>query len=181
MEEGDHWAGGFVDDLADQSERVLGALASPTRATSGSSRRVASPTSSRSTPAATTVCPSPTTTSVITGRCVRGESNGSLPRGADVARQLLAEVFGLRRENERLRTALESRIVIEQAKGVLAERFRLDLERSFELLRRSARSERRRIHELAAEVVGSRRSPERIEALAAEIGAVDGPAGPCVA
>jgi AmiR/NasT family two-component response regulator len=59
----------------------------------------------------------------------------------------------LRKEVEQLRTALESRVVIEQAKGVLAERYRLSIDDAFLLLRQSARSARVRLHELAAEVV----------------------------
>jgi hypothetical protein len=64
-----------------------------------------------------------------------------------------------------LQQALESRIVIEQAKGVLAERFDLDVDAAFELLRRGARSHRRRLRDLAAEVVASRDTPPEISAL----------------
>jgi AmiR/NasT family two-component response regulator len=73
------------------------------------------------------------------------------------------------RENSQLREALATRIIIEQAKGVLAERFGLNVGEAFELLRRSARSERQRIHDLAAEVVSNRHTPPRIQALAAEV------------
>jgi AmiR/NasT family two-component response regulator len=76
-------------------------------------------------------------------------------------------------ENRQLREALESRIVIEQAKGVLAERYRLNTTLAFELLRRSARSERRRIHELAREVVANSSSPMGIETFAAEVCALE--------
>lgn len=70
----------------------------------------------------------------------------------------------LERENVQLREALSSRIVIEQAKGVLAERFRLDLEQAFELLRRAARSNRMSIHELAASVTTAEgKTPAEIE------------------
>jgi hypothetical protein len=58
----------------------------------------------------------------------------------------------LRRENEQLRTALASRIVIEQAKGVLAERFEMHVDDAFERLRREARSHRMKLHVLAAAV-----------------------------
>jgi AmiR/NasT family two-component response regulator len=85
-------------------------------------------------------------------------------------------VEALERENAQLREALSSRVVIEQAKGVLSERYRLDTARAFELLQRAARSERRRIHELAAQVVDTRQSPPRIDALAAAFGALDDPA-----
>jgi hypothetical protein len=52
-----------------------------------------------------------------------------------------------------LQAALDSRIVIEQAKGVLAERAGLDVADAFTLLRRTARSSGRRMSELAAEIV----------------------------
>lgn len=52
-----------------------------------------------------------------------------------------------------LETALVSRIVIEQAKGILAERNGIGVEEAFERLRHEARSARRKIHEVAADVV----------------------------
>jgi hypothetical protein len=55
-----------------------------------------------------------------------------------------------------LQTALESRVVIEQAKGVLAERLALSPDEAFEILRSSARSSGRKIHALAQDVVESR-------------------------
>ncbi|MEV4414759.1 GAF and ANTAR domain-containing protein [Catellatospora sp. NPDC049609] len=54
---------------------------------------------------------------------------------------------------EQLQTAINSRIVIEQAKGVLAERHRLDMDGSFALLRDTARRHNRRLSELARAVV----------------------------
>jgi AmiR/NasT family two-component response regulator len=74
--------------------------------------------------------------------------------------QLIRE---LQTKNAQLETALSSRIVIEQAKGILAERYRLDLERAFAVLRGAARSNRVKIHELAAAVVSSPRTPTAIE------------------
>jgi AmiR/NasT family two-component response regulator len=69
----------------------------------------------------------------------------------------------LRVRNGQLERALQSRILVEQAKGVLAERYGITVEEAFELLRRGARSSRVRIHHLAAEVVDTRRSPTAIE------------------
>jgi transcriptional regulator with GAF, ATPase, and Fis domain len=54
---------------------------------------------------------------------------------------------------EQLQTALNSRIVIEQAKGVIAERRRLDMDQSFTLLRGTARTSNRRLSDLARAVV----------------------------
>ncbi|WP_410611907.1 GAF domain-containing protein [Amycolatopsis sp. lyj-109] len=54
---------------------------------------------------------------------------------------------------EQLQTALNSRIVIEQAKGFVAERLGVDVAVAFGLLRGYARARGRRLTELAGEVV----------------------------
>ena len=55
--------------------------------------------------------------------------------------------------NEQLTVALNSRIIIEQAKGVIAERDRVDVVQAFELLRSFARTNSRRLAEVAGEIV----------------------------
>jgi GAF domain-containing protein len=50
---------------------------------------------------------------------------------------------------EQLQVALNSRVIIEQAKGVLAERGQLEMERAFEVLRGYARSTQQRLSEVA--------------------------------
>jgi GAF domain-containing protein len=52
-----------------------------------------------------------------------------------------------------LEHALHHRVVIEQAKGILMERERLDPAGAFDRLRKAARARRRRVSEVAAEVV----------------------------
>jgi GAF domain-containing protein len=54
---------------------------------------------------------------------------------------------------DQLQRALDHRSLIEQAKGVLMERRGLDQQAAFELLRAQARSSRRRLHDVAQEVV----------------------------
>lgn len=66
---------------------------------------------------------------------------------------------GLRVTIAQLEHALSSRIVIEQAKGVLAERLETSVDEAFELLRRSARNARTNLHELAARVVDEPQTP----------------------
>ncbi|MDQ1396116.1 MAG: hypothetical protein QOG64_1375 [Acidimicrobiaceae bacterium] len=54
--------------------------------------------------------------------------------------------------NLQLQTALHSRVTIEQAKGVLAERAQIPMEDAFARLRRYARNHNRRLSEVATEV-----------------------------
>lgn len=55
--------------------------------------------------------------------------------------------------NQQLQTALDSRVVIEQAKGILAERGAVDVNQAFTLLRAHARRTRQRLSDLARAVV----------------------------
>ena len=75
---------------------------------------------------------------------------------ADVATIALLQARAISHRDtlaEQLQAALNSRIVIEQAKGVIAERRQLDMERSFTLLRSTARNTNRRLSDLARAVV----------------------------
>lgn len=78
---------------------------------------------------------------------------------ADVATVVLISeqrMDGLRRLTDQLQNALDSRIVIEQAKGILAERSRTSPEEAFAVLRRHARSSGVRLHQVAQDVVDAR-------------------------
>jgi len=54
-----------------------------------------------------------------------------------------------------LQTALDSRVVIEQAKGIVAERESIDPEAAFDRIRREARARRIKLHVLASGIVGT--------------------------
>jgi hypothetical protein len=71
---------------------------------------------------------------------------------ADVATISLLHERSLRLSdtlNEQLQAALNSRVVIEQAKGKLAERLGVDMDRAFSLLREHARTRNLRLSDLA--------------------------------
>jgi AmiR/NasT family two-component response regulator len=55
-----------------------------------------------------------------------------------------------------LQAALDSRVAIERAVGMLAERFRIPLPDAFELLRSAARNSRREVRALAEQIAASR-------------------------
>jgi AmiR/NasT family two-component response regulator len=91
---------------------------------------------------------------------VSTETDGAAPRLVSVEpTTLVRELQRLRTENAQLTQALQSRIVIEQAKGILRERYKLSLDASFELLRHAARSNRMNIHTLASKVVSMPETP----------------------
>ncbi|ONH33860.1 antitermination regulator [Pseudofrankia asymbiotica] len=98
------------------------------------------------------------------------------PRRAD---RELGEIEKLRLSVVQLEHALASRVIVEQAIGVLAERHHIKPRDAFERLRRTARGMGRRVHDLARQVVESVSDP-RI-ALPGELGGRPGPgaaAGP---
>jgi AmiR/NasT family two-component response regulator len=64
-----------------------------------------------------------------------------------------------------LQSALDSRVVIEQAIGMLAERFNLPFADAFELLRAGARNTRQKVRAIAEELRDSRQTPPEIMAL----------------
>jgi AmiR/NasT family two-component response regulator len=69
------------------------------------------------------------------------------------------------RKVSQLQVALDSRVAIEQAIGVLAERFGLPFPAAFELLRAAARNSRREVRALAEELGTSRETPPEIAEL----------------
>lgn len=75
---------------------------------------------------------------------------------ADVATIGILQERAIRRRDilaEQLQAALNSRVIIEQAKGILAERGRLDPSQAFALLRGQARSNNVRLSDLARDVI----------------------------
>jgi len=54
---------------------------------------------------------------------------------------------------EQLQGALNSRIVVEQAKGILAERLKVGMDEAFALIRTYARNQRRKLSEVAGDLI----------------------------
>ncbi len=75
---------------------------------------------------------------------------------ADIATIGLLQERAIRRREtlaEQLPTALASRVLIERAKGIIAERHHIDTDQAFSLLRRAARSRNHRLSDLATAIV----------------------------
>lgn len=67
--------------------------------------------------------------------------------------------------NEQLTHALNSRVLIEQAKGMIAERLGLDMERSFTALRTHARNHNVRLADVADEIIRGTVAPSALDPL----------------
>lgn len=77
---------------------------------------------------------------------------------ADIATISILQERALREAKvlaDQLQRALNSRVIIEQAKGVLAERTQVGLDTAFNMLRSYARNNNRRLHDVATAVVSS--------------------------
>ena len=62
--------------------------------------------------------------------------------------RLLAVTQASYERRAQLEHALQSRVAIEQAKGVVAERYGLEAEEAFQIIRRAARTHRMKLHDL---------------------------------
>jgi hypothetical protein len=86
---------------------------------------------------------------------------------AAVAR-LLSVTHAAFERRAQLEHALQSRVAIEQAKGIVAERYGLSVEEAFELIRRAARTNRMKLHDLVRAIQPGEETPAELAAVAAQ-------------
>lgn len=95
-------------------------------------------------------------------RAIESLRAGSADEAAIAVGRLLAVTEAGYERRAQLEQALQSRVAIEQAKGVLAERYGLELDQAFELMRRTARSNRMKLHDLVRKVRPGQPTPQEL-------------------
>jgi hypothetical protein len=88
---------------------------------------------------------------------------GRSDEAAAAVGRLLSVTEAAYERRAQLEQALRSRVAIEQAKGVLAERYRLDVDEAFEHIRRAARSNRMKLHDLGQQIKPGQPTPEEVK------------------
>ena len=88
---------------------------------------------------------------------------GSADEGAAAITRMLAVTEATYERRAQLEHALQSRIAIEQAKGIIAERHGLDTEDAFAVIRSAARRHRVKIRDLVTRVRPRELLPPEIE------------------
>jgi AmiR/NasT family two-component response regulator len=91
---------------------------------------------------------------------------GTLEEASAAVERLLAVTHATIERRAQLEHALESRVAIEQAKGIVAERYGLDVDEAFQLIRKAARTHRMKLHDLVLAIKPGRPSPPEVIAVA---------------
>ena len=90
---------------------------------------------------------------------------GTVEEASVAVARLLAVTHATYERRAQLERALQSRVAIEQAKGVIAERYGLDPDDAFELIRRAARTNRMKLGDLVRAIRPGEPSPPELLAL----------------
>ena len=90
---------------------------------------------------------------------------GTVEEASAAVARLLAVTHATYERRAQLQHALESRVAIEQAKGIIAERYDLGVDEAFEVIRRAARSHRIKLHDLVRAIEPARPTPPELASL----------------
>lgn len=93
---------------------------------------------------------------------------GTVEEASVAVARLLAVTHAAYERRAQLEHALQSRVVIEQAKGVIAERYGLEPDEAFQLMRKAARSNRMKLRDLVDAIKPGEPTPPELLALVSE-------------
>src|SRR6266496_151750 len=103
-------------------------------------------------------------------QAIESLAGGSVEEASAAIARLLAVTQATYERRAQLEHALHSRVAIEQAKGIVAERYGLGLDEAFQLIRRAARSHRIKLHDLARAIRPGEETPRELTAVLTEKG-----------
>ena len=95
---------------------------------------------------------------------------GTLEEASAAVARLLAVTHATYERRAQLEHALQSRVAIEQAKGIVAERYRLGLDEAFDFIRRASRSQCVKLHDFVLTVRPGEETPPVLAELIAKKG-----------
>ena len=98
-------------------------------------------------------------------QAIESLAGGTADEAATAIGRLLAVTEASYERRAQLEQALKSRVAIEQAKGVVAERYGLELDEAFQLIRRAARSRRMKLHDLVQKIRPGEPAPGELDAV----------------
>lgn len=95
-------------------------------------------------------------------RAIESLRAGTPEEAATAVGRLLAVTEAAYERRAQLEQALQSRVAIEQAKGVLAERYGLEMDEAFDVIRRAARSNRVKLQDLVRKIKPGETTPDEL-------------------
>ncbi len=101
-------------------------------------------------------------------QAIESLAGGSVEEASAAIARLLAVTQATYERRAQLEHALRSRVAIEQAKGIVAERYGLELDQAFQLIRRAARTHRMKLQDLVAAIRPGQDMPPELTAVVAE-------------
>jgi AmiR/NasT family two-component response regulator len=93
---------------------------------------------------------------------------GTVDEATAAITRLLAVTQASYERRAQLEHALQSRVAIEQAKGIVAERYGLSVDEAFDLIRRAARTNRMKLHDLVRSVRPGEEMPSELASVVSE-------------
>jgi hypothetical protein len=103
-------------------------------------------------------------------RAIESLGGGSVEEASAAIGRLLSVTEAAYERRAQLEHALQSRVAIEQAKGIVAERYGLELDEAFQAIRRAARSNRIKLHDLVHMIRPGEPTPNQLTAALRELG-----------
>ena len=98
-------------------------------------------------------------------RAIASLAGVTVDEAATAVRRLLAVIQATYERRAQLEHALQSRVAIEQAKGIVAERYGVSVEEAFQLIRRAARTHRMKLRDIVRAIEPGQESPPELAGL----------------